>query len=246
MKWRRGLFNFLLLPLLAAAGAFAQAESSDYQDRGDRFEGRRRHPVGGNEIELLGAMIDGPDRLSSLPAELALSFYLRDGADPQIIVRERNPQKEYWLDQVRPSKRWLFRSVNRFSWPTVPAMKELRLDPANLLALVRLGYSGPRVSEVVAPAQLATAESDFSVSGYRFTFRTSRPASVEVRLRNCAGEVEPKKLESPRRIPFDVRVSLTGAAVGSCRLELEGTMLDDAARIAQSVEFFGAPAGAGK
>ncbi len=240
-----------LLPLfLLAIGAPAdgQPEKSDYQDRGDRFEGRRRHPVGGNEIELIGAMVEGTEPLGSLPAELALSFYLHEEGEPRIVVRERQPRKEYWLDQVRPTQSWLVRSVNRFTWPASAALAELQVDPANLLALVRLGYGSPRVSELVAPAQLAGPKAAFPDAGavYRFTFLMSRPAEVEARLNGCTGEVTPARLESPRRLAFDIRVILNGKGSQLCRLDLEGEMLDDAARVAQSVSFYRAAAGAAR
>lgn len=231
--------------LMGTMPIVAQVETVDYQDRGDRFEGRRSHPVGGTEIELLGATIDGPAPLLSLPEDLSLKFYLQEAADAYVVVRERETQKEYWLDQVRRSKPWLARTVNQFSWSSA-VLKELRLEPNRLTALVRLGYSSPRLSERVAPAQLGSVQTPLLVDAFRFTFRTSRPADLSVRLEACPGRVEPARTKTGRRIPFDVVVRVDAKAAGSrCHLQLAGEMADDAAPIIQGVDFI-VPASATK
>lgn len=235
MRWKR-IISLLLAGLAWSLPAGAQErQPADYQDRGDRFEGSRSHPVGGAEFELLGAQIGAARDAGGLPENVSLVFFLRDPAEVHILVRERNPRRNYWLDQVRPANLFLPRSRNRFSWPAGAALQPLGIELGQLLPLVRLGYAGPRVSESVAPAFLGSAAEMPVASPQIFVFRSSRPAEIRTRLVGCPGRAEPASFTAPRRIPFEIRVATPG---GACRLEIEGSMADDGSRIFQSVDFY--------
>ena len=236
--WSAGLATGLLVTgLLSAASPSRAGEETDYQERSHRFEGRRRLPVGGTEIELIGAMTENSAPRASLPERLELIFYLQDTTDTFVVVRERLPQKNYWLDRVSPSRPFLVRSLNRFDWPTAEVLRPVRLEAWQLMALIRLGYSEPRIREEIAPAQLAAPGSSWQGGVYRLTFRTSRPAEVRAELHGCDGVVEPRRLTTARRVPFEIRVRSTETTGADCRLVLQGEMSDNAARLFQSVEW---------
>lgn len=233
--------SILGLVVLGMAG-----DDLSYQDRGDRYEGTKPKPIGGYEIELLGAIVEPlPSPGADFPERAAVSFFLDREETVHFLARERDPKDYYWLDQVKQSSPWRPRATNTFSWPSGDVLRPLGLRPADLLFLVRLGHDKPRSEERVAPVLFEPAADGRRIGGYRFTFRTQATAKIRHAVYGPASaELQPFTPYSQRSAatPFEIAWIADGQPEGTYRLVLQGYFPADSQRFVQVVEFFHNPA----
>ena len=240
----RNLLSFLCLGLVALSMA---GDNVSYRDRGNRHEGVKPKPIGGYDVELLGAMVEPvPPPSAELQDKVTISFFLEREESVHCLSRERLPKEFYWLDQVKPSSPWRPRTANTFSWPSSEVLRPLGLRPVDLLFLVRLGYDKPRVEERVAPVLFESASGGRKIRGYRFTFRAQATAKTRYAFFGPASKepLQPMTLYTLRaaNIPFEIPWSAEGQTEGLYRLVLEGYFTADNQRFTQVVEFFHSPA----
>ncbi len=229
----------LFLPFLVCLALATLADDLDYRDRDDRWEGIKRRPIRGHDVELLGARVESPLAASSELEDLSVRFFLESQDEVYLTLRERNLAKNYWLDRARPPEAWRPKAANVFTWPSGDVLKPLGLEPSDLLVLVRLATDTPGSRERVAPAMFPAAAGG-RVTGYRFTFKTNDPAKIGYRLLDpqgtqiASGEQRPR----PAGLPFDVRWPAGDRPEGRYSLLLEGYFVADNTPIVQEVEFF--------
>jgi hypothetical protein len=238
---RPGRIALVAALLLAALPLLAQYERKlQYQNRGDRWEGVKAEPVGGNDVELLSALVDAREPSSAWPPVLHLRFYLPTPGPVSITVRQPRPKTTYyWLDQVVPRTPWRPNAANEFTWRTETVLKELRgVTLADLGAVVRLGPAkGPSNRERVAPTALYFTGPPATVGGYRFTFKTNGGAQVTGKIYRGDREVfqRPRNRETAGS-PFTVSWPAQGQPDGEYRLVLSG-YYDTNDRLDQEVVF---------
>jgi hypothetical protein len=236
------LRNLLVATVLGVVTLGMAGDSLTYRDRGNRYEGTKPKPIGGYEVELLGAMVD-PVSTAGFPDKAAISFFLEREEPVHFLIREREPKEYYRLDQVKPASPWRSRATNTFAWPSGDVLRPLGLGPADLLFLVRLGTDRPRTRERVAPVLLEPAASGRRVSGYRFTFRLQSTAKVRHAVYG-PGSTEPPMTPYSRRAAdtsFEILWNAEGRAEGTYRLVLEGYFTADNLPLKQEVELFHSP-----
>ncbi len=236
--------HFLIGLVLVAPLVGAAAGDLAYRDRGDRHEGIRRQPIGGYDVQLLGAMVEPlPQVSAAFPEKASLRFYLGREEPVHLTVRERHPEESYWLDRAEGP--WRPRAANLFSWPRRDVLEPLGLRPAELLVLVRLGDDEPRLDERVAPVLFHPPTSPEKITRYRFTFKTQARARSRhaVYGPGSSEPLQPTTPYSPRSatVPFDVAWDATGRPEGTYRLVLEGYFSADNSPFRQVVEFFHSP-----
>jgi len=215
-----------------------------YRNRGNRYEGTDPKPIGGYDVELLGAVVE-PLPVSDFPDRAAVSFFLDKEETVHFLIREREPREYYRLDQVKPPSPWKPGATNTFLWPSGDVLRPLGLRPADLLFLVRLGSDRPRSREHVAPVLLEPAAGGRKIGGYRFTFRLQSAAKTRHAVYG-PGSAEPIQPVPPysRRAadtPFEISWNAAGRTEGTYRLVLEGYFTNDNQPLRQEVEIFHSP-----
>lgn len=217
------------------AQARAQAAAGlQYQARGDRTEGLRTIAVGGYDVELLSARVQPAGATLSAQAgwgELVHVRFFHPGDEKVFItVRQlRSRNTYYWLSDV--SAPVTARSLNDWSWPTAPVLKQLSLGDVgldNLGVTVRLGQAQPSKREQILPAQLSDA-ADAASSVYLFQLKTNGRANVQAAIysgdellsRRPAGW---EAANSPINVPWDGSL----AKEGWYRLVLSGYFANNA------------------
>ena len=246
-RWRVA-FASVLTSCLALGTSSAQYEPSlQYQSRGDRHEGLRMIAVGGYDIELLSARVDSPGPRSGPPRSRAwadsvhLRFYLPENLKVFVTIRQlRSGSTYYWLDQVQGT--WKPRSVNDYSWPTGPVLRQLtnvRLD--DLGAIVRTGQDGPAKREIVLPAVLFDADPLDRAEAYRFALKTNGRAKVSAAIYANDAEVyrRPSNWEQAGS-PFTILWNCGTATEGWYRLVLSG-YFEDNTKLDKEVVFYHRP-----
>jgi hypothetical protein len=236
--------NFLGILLLGSVSLGMAGNDLSYRNRGSRFEGTKAKPIGGYEVELLGAVVE-PVPTADFSDRAAVSFFLEREESVHFLIREREPKEHYRLDQVTPASPWRPGAANTFSWPSGEVLRPLGLRPADLLFLARLGSDKPRSREHVAPVLLEPATGGRQVSGYRFTFRLQSTAKTRHAIYG-PGSPQPLQPVTPysRRAadtPFEIFWSAEGRAEGIYRLVLEGYFTSDSQPLQQVVEIFHSP-----
>src|SRR5207302_738966 len=166
-----------------------------FQDRGDRYEGLRTLAVGGFDVELLSARVDGaiptapqgvPSRRRGWADAARLRFYLPETEKPEMVrvtVRQlRSGTTYYWLNQVK--SKWQPRAVNGYEWSTATVLKNLdnvRLE--DLGATVRIANDDlPEPFERVLPVVLFEQQPLEVARFYRFSLKTNGRAKVTARV----------------------------------------------------------------
>lgn len=238
------LRNLLVTTVLGLVTLGMAGDDLSYRNRGDRYEGTKPKPIGGYEVELLGAVVE-PLPTAGFPDRAAISFFLEREESLHVLIREREPREYYRLDQVKPASPWRSRATNTFIWPSGEVLRPLGLEPADLLFLVRLGADRPRSRERVAPVLLEPAAGGRKIGGYRFTFRLQSTAKTRHAV-YAPGSTEPLQPMPPysRRAadaPFEIFWSAEGQAEGTYRLVLEGCFTADNVPLKQEVEIFHSP-----
>lgn len=245
---REGRIALCILSILLILPAFADQYS--YQDRGNRREGIRPKPVGGDDIELISvraAPVGGP--VGVVPERMRLTFFLPEAKQVRITVRELDYEHFYWMDRVHPPQSWQVGQTNSFDWPTQDVLEWLfgrGLQPTDLGAVVRLSAgSGPSARERVAPAVLSGDSAPISAKSYLFTFKTSFPAYLTCSLRRV-GEDTRLWSKTFKRVgagrPFTCKVPIGKLQLGDHQLEVDGYSLDTNAPVWQEVRFYHSPA----
>lgn len=227
----------LTLTITAALLLIAAADDLDYRSRGNRSEGARPKPVGGYDLVLVGAMVEGGvPAPAQLPKDLELRFYLKDKRDVHLTIREREAETYYWLDEVEQSWR---RGVNVFSWPSAEVVGPLEVSLANLTVLARLDSALTDGVDEVAPVVFPQRFVPKPVERYRFTFKCNSRARVGWKLFR-GNATEPIAQQTERRISaglFDVEWNAGRQPAGRYRLKVEGYFLNDNEPIDQVVLF---------
>lgn len=224
---------------VAAAATWLELQ---YQDRGDRYEGIKSRPVGGQGLELVSALADTQDDSSSLPSYLAIGFFLPQNEDVHITVRELRYRTYYWLDRVRPEKPWQAGSINVFSWPTATVIEHLEhLTPDDLGVVVTLGKDTTSLAQSVTPSMLFSSGSSPVARGYLFTLRTRTRARVACRIYRTRGtEVLAHQSYDPvlGDMPFTFRWDARQTDGGWYELHVSGYQISDNQPIKKVVRFY--------
>lgn len=235
---------FLVLLFLGLTTLGMAGDTLSYRDRGNRHEGTKPKPIGGYEVELLGAVVE-PVPGADFPDKAVLSFFLERDETVHVLIRERDPKEYYRLDQVKPASPWRPGAANTFTWPSGDVLRPLGLRPSDLLVLARLGFDKPRFRERVAPVLLGPAAGGRRISGYRFTFRLQSTAKIRhaVYEPGSAAPIQPVAPYSrrPADTPFEIFWSAEGRAEGTYRLVLQGYFTADNQPLQQEVELFHSP-----
>lgn len=238
------LRNLLVTTVLGLVTLGMAGDNLIYRDRGSRYEGTKPKPIGGYEVELLGAVVE-PLPMADFPDRAAISFFLERDEPVHFLIREREPKEYYRLDQVKPTSPWRPRTTNTFAWPSGEVLRPLGLGPADLLFLVRLGADKPRSRERVAPVLLEPAAGGRKISGYRFTFRLQSTAKTRHAVYG-PGSTDPLQPMTPYSkraadTPFEISWSAEGRPEGTYLLVLESYFTADNVRLRQEVELFHSP-----
>ena len=238
--------KWLVLGVLIAPLSIWADSSLDYQNRGDRFEGIKPKPVSGYDIEVISVLADYQETATQLPDHLRVGFYLPSQTTVHLTVREQDYRLYYWLDKVNPAKGWQAKSVNEYSWPTGPVLRQLdqKLNPYELGVLIRLGRETPVESEEIAPAILYHARPPDKIGGYLFTMKTNGDARLSCKILRGKESAE-LMTQTIRRIPggrpFTVRWDASGSQEGQYALVCNGYFLDTNQPLYQTVRFFHKP-----
>ncbi len=235
----------VLVVFLVSLPLWADA-NLDYQNRGDRFEGVKPKPVSGYDIEVISVLADYQEPSTQLPDQLRVGFYLQNQAPVHLTVREQDYRLYYWLDKVKPAKGWQTKSVNEYSWPTGPVLRQLdqKLNPYELGVLIRLGKETPAENEEIAPAVLYHARPPDKIGGYLFTMKTNGDARLSCKVLRGKESTE-LMTQAFRRLPggrpFTVRWDAVGAQEGQYTLVCGGYFLDTNQPLHQTVQFLHKP-----
>jgi len=223
--------------------AHAQLGALDYQLRANRYEGVRRLPRSGFDIELLSARVDFRDVSERLSDRLHVGFYLSEPTEVHLVVRELDYKHYYWLDRAVPSTPWQAGVWNVFAWPTSDVIQQLKgLTPEDLGVVVRLGRGEPTADEMVAPAVLYQSQYPSEVKGYVFVFRARYSATIKAMIFTSRGEDAVFRRDLGRQIggrPFTIKWELPGdqIAPGTYKLVLSGHLLRNNDPVKQTVRF---------
>lgn len=237
--WLLGLLPAALFPPLALADP-----TLDYQGRGHYYEGVKANPVAGEDVHVVSVLADYREPMDEFPDRLHLRFYLPEETDVAITVRELDFDTYYWLDRVEPERDWELGFENEFAWATKPVIQALEVDPHELGALVRLGYTRPRSVERVAPAILFHSQPPQQIDGYLFTLKVGSDARVTCSILRTDTDERVFRKVFPKvhgGRPFYVRWDASSAAPGAYKLVLKGYLLDTSTRLNQDVRFYHYP-----
>ena len=214
----------------------------DYQERPYAFEGVKRRPVSGFDIELLSVMADASEKAIEIGDRMRLRFYLDRHRPAHLVVREIEQHVYYWLDRAKPPGDWTI-GYNTFSWPTTVVRQLPGLKPADLGVVIRLDREEPGAQESVAAASwLAPGEQGATARSYAFVFKLREDAQLKATIFDePAGKpVIDEDLGSQRGgRPFLFRwdVAKTQAAPGRYRLVIKGYLLTNNDPVSQVVLF---------
>jgi hypothetical protein len=241
--WAALVLWFFLLPhvLYAQAGV-------EYQNRGNRYEGIKSKPVSGYDIEVISALVAYKDKdtADQLPDLLRVTFFLKDQVEVNITVREQDYRLFYWLDRVRPDKRWRAGSYNEFTWPAETVLRQLedKLKLYDLGVLIRLRNKVPSSVEDIAPAMLYHTAPAKTVDGYLFTLKTNGDVRLVCSVYRAQGSgaiMTQTFSRIPGGRPFTIRWDVRGVEEADCTLICNGYFLDSNQPIAQTLRFHHKP-----
>lgn len=217
-----------------------------YQNRGNRYEGVKPKPVAGYDIELISVLVDYDDSPTALQEEMKVQFYLAEGNNVFLTVRELDYKYYYWMDRIKPDMPWNKGYQNTFHWPTETILKKLgdNIDVYDFGVIARIGNAKPKAKERIAPVILYHSQLPSKVKGYRFTFKTAGDARL-----SCMVFEENSRKAIWRRtvkrqiggIPITVTWDATQAKSGSYRFMVKGFFLSDNSPIHQTVQFYHQP-----
>jgi hypothetical protein len=166
-----------ILTLFTAGFLVAQSPANlNYQKRAGYSEGIRYEPSSGKaELNLIGAMVDYREAYQKLPGTFKAAFYLPKADQVYLTIREVDPRRNYWLDNLVPAK-WKSGDLNTFAWSTGTVIASLNTPKTpfgldQLAATARLGRASPSNSETVAPVALFYNRPPAGAETYRFIFR---------------------------------------------------------------------------
>ena len=236
--------KWLLLGVLIAPLSLWADANLDYQNRGDRFEGVKPKPVSGYDIEVISVLADYHDAAERLPDQLRVGFYLQNQTPVHLTVREQDYRLYYWLDRVKPAKGWQAKSVNEYTWPTAPVLRQLdhKLNLYELGVLIRLGRETPAENEEIAPAILYHEQSPDKIGGYLFTMKTNGDARLSCKVLRGSTELMTQTFRRiPGGRPFTVRWDAGSAPEGQYSLVCKGYFLDNNQPVPQAIRFFHKP-----
>src|SRR6185436_9647898 len=118
------LRNLLVTSVLGLVAFGIAGDDFSYRDRGNRHEGTKPKPIGGYDVELLGAVVE-PSSMADFPDRAAVSFFLEREEPVCFLIREREPREYYRLDQVKPASPWRPGATNTFEWPSGEVLRPL-------------------------------------------------------------------------------------------------------------------------
>jgi hypothetical protein len=235
--------SMLCVLLVRIPSTWAQT-SLQYQDRGNRYEGVKRKPVAGYDIELISVRADYVEPAHQLPEEFKVRFYLKQTSDVYLTVREVEYTHYYWLDNVKPTRR-PNGFDNEFTWPTQDVICQLDgLGMYDLGVVARLEREEPGKIERVTPVILYYSQLPKTITGYLFTLKTNGDARLRCMVYKDE-ESEPIFTQDFRRQrggrPFTVRWESATALEGRYKLVVKGYFLNTSDPIDQIVEFYHQP-----
>jgi len=239
-KFAQAVISIVLLSMPLALWADSNL---DYQNRGAHYEGVRPKPVSGYDIEVISVLADYLEPATQLPHQLRVGFYLQSQTPVHLTVREQDYRLYYWLDKVKPAKGWRAKSVNEYTWPTAPVLRQLdqKLNLYELGVLIRLGRETPAENEEIAPAILYHEQPPDKIGGYLFTMKTNGDARLSCKVFRGREQTE-LMTQAFRRIPggrpFTVRWDAERAPEGQYALVCNGYFLDTNQPLRQTVRFF--------
>ena len=241
MRAKKAALVLGLCLLIAHPEAPLAETELQYQNRGDRYEGIKANPVGGEDVHVISVLVDYREPFSKLPDRLRLKFYLPEETDVAVTVRELDFDTFYWLDRVKPKQPWVQGFGNEFAWRTKPVIRELEINPHDLGVIARLGYTTPTSAERIAPAILYHSRPPERIDAYVFTLKVGSDARVSCSI--FEGKSDQRLFNKVfRRInggrPFTVRWDASSTSPGFYKLVLSGYFLDTGQRLNQEVRFY--------
>jgi hypothetical protein len=236
------LVLLLLAAILGAGSVNGAVSSTEYCDRGNRFEGTRTLPVTGESLELVSVQVCRPDAPARPGDPMHVTFYLPDTSVVSIVVREVELSYNYWMDRVRPSASgWVPGKVNDFSWPASDVLQKLdALSPSNLGVLVTVGPANGRDgTRRICPAAMFSGRTPKAVSAISFICRPTADANVTPRI---DGPLDYSATFDPMRIrdqePAALDWPCADRVPGWYVLTLRGYFLNDEVPIQMKFEFY--------
>jgi hypothetical protein len=149
-----------------------------YKERTGYSEGRRAQPSTVTTLDLVAAMVAGPEPYTSLPSAFHLAFFLPQGSNAIVTVREADNLYDYWL-QTSDKRPWRDSRMNVVDWPTSTIIQWLTwrdrpLRLADLAAVARIGPFAPSAVEHVSPVALYHTQVPRRIESYAFAIRPDR------------------------------------------------------------------------
>jgi hypothetical protein len=246
-------FSLWAAVVLLGVGAWSQSVplNLQYKARGDRSEGVIQPKKSGDAIELISAMTDYQEVSSTMPASLAVRFYLKELTNAAVSVRGIRVAQDYWMNNVQPPKNWERGFNNEFRWPTSTVIQQLGMirNMYDLGVVVCLGPNCETTDDLVvtvAPAILYTSRLPSSISGYRFTFKPITHESLSFNLyQDVNGDAIGSPLESQvysdvdPGIPFNVALNAP-TREGWYQLQVSGTKMYSDELVSKVIRFYNA------
>lgn len=223
------------------------ADSLEYQNRGNRYEGVKPKPVSGYDVELISALVDYQEPSPALPNEVRLKFFLlRRTKDVFLTIRELDYKHYYWMDKVQPTKPWDKGFGNEFIWQTDAVLRQLdkAMNLYDLGVLVRVEHQEPSADDLVAPAILYHTEAPKKITGYLITLKVNGDARLSCSFYRGDLQTPLTQQRFPKKIagrPFTVRWDSQAAAEGTYKMVVEGYFLDTNQHFSQTVRFYHQP-----
>ena len=236
-------------------GAWCQPIDNDleYRFRGDRSEGIIQPKKSGNSIELMSALVDYQEESSTIPASLAVRFFLKEPTTASVSVRGLAVAQSYWMNNVHPKTNWKTGFGNEFRWPTSAVIQKLK-DLKNMYdlgVLVCLGQSCETTDDLivtVSPAIFYYSSTPRSISAYRFTFKPISHESLTFTLyQDVNGDAKGAPITSQvfsdvdPGVPFNVFVGAP-PHVGWYQLQVIGLKRFSKENVSKTVRFYHSPA----
>jgi hypothetical protein len=242
---KRACWITALLLGSAILGANAD-EALKYGPRANRYEGIRAKKVAGFGVELLSALVDYRDNPQEMGDRWHIRFYLKRPDDVNIVVRELDYKKYYWMDKVQPQSPWKAGFDNVFAWPTSEVVVPLDLRMPELGVVARLGADAPGSVEEVAPVVFYQSQFPTRVTAYEFQFKVRETSELTWTIYRQKGGTPVATRAYWRQTggrPFRVGWDVTSPAVaeGAYTLVLSGYALSNNDPVSQIVKFYHRP-----
>jgi hypothetical protein len=247
----RGKGPFLLVTMLILAYVLqSQSIEKDiaYRARGDRSEGTVQPKRSGNKIELMSAVVDYQEESSTIPASLAIRFYLPDNSPVSVSVRGVRVAEDYWMNEVHPKKDWAPGFGNEFRWQTSEVIQKLpaksMYDFGVVVCLEPRCDTTDNLVMKVAPAVFFYSDFPRSINGYRFTFKPIERENLTLNLyEDLNGDSKGTPIVSqvfsdvPAGVPFDMPFPAP-TREGWYQLKLNGVTRYDKEDVAKTIRFY--------